>query len=344
MIRIRPYRPEDETALLKLASVPMPGWIRLRYDYTKGYAAGEELKGDRMEILVAEDPEGIGLLGCGTRSSRSLWLDGNPQRVGYLSGLRSFPAARNGFGLFRGLQTLRQRMASDPVACAYTTILTGNPKARALLTSGRAGLPRYIPHGKVITWTIAPRRPETGTDPIPTDALHSFYEREAPRRSLFPVFGTGFHRSLTERDFFAIRREGRIVAAAAVWDHGSYRRLVVDGYGNPLAALLRLPVNLWARCAGYPALPSGGKALGCVYLAYALAENDDPILFAELVARAASRTGGRNLVVALHDSDPLCAVMLRCAAWRYESEFMTVSYDESERPFSGVPHIEVGAL
>ncbi len=344
MIRIRPYRPEDETALLKLASVPMPGWIRLRYDYAEGYAVGEGLKGDRVEILVAEDPDDGGIIMCGTHSSRSLWLDGRPQRVGYLSGLRSSQTARNGFGLFRGFKLFRQRMASDPVACAYTTILMGNPKARALLTSGRAGLPRYIPHGKVITWTIAPRRPEAGTDSVPAGALHSFYEREAPRRPLFPVFGKGFHPSLTERDFFAIRREGRIVAAAAVWDHGSYRRLVVDGYGNPLAALLRLPVNLWARCAGYPALPSGGKALGCVYLAYALAENDDPILFAELVARAASRTGGRNLVVALHDSDPLCAVMRRWPAWRYESEFMTVSYDESERPFSGVPHIEVGAL
>ena len=344
MIRIRPYRPEDEPALQRLAARPMPGWVRLRYAYINGYAAGEGLKGDRIEILVGEDREHTGILACGTRSSRCLWFNGQPQRIGYLSGLRNLPDTRNGFCLARGCRLLRQRMIEQPLPCTYTTILADNRNAQVLLTSGRAGLPRYTPHGKVITWAIAGRGGNAERDEIPSDALREFYARESPRRQLFPVFEAGFHPSLTQNDFIAVYRHGRIVAAGALWRHGDYRRLFIDGYRNPLVAVARIPLNGWARWTGRSILPRSGAELRCVYLAYALAENDDPALFSELVAMAASRTGGDNLVLALHDSDPLCRILEHRAAWRYESAFMTVSYDEPARQLNGVPHIEAGAL
>ena len=344
MISTRQYRPGDEPQLLKLASAPMPGWVRIGYRYVNGYAAGEGLKGAETEIFVVEEPR-HGILGCGTRSVRRVWLDGRPARVAYLSGLRSFPSERGGHGFFRGLAALRRRMSEDPVPVTFTTILSGNPHARALLTSGRTGLPRYIPRGHVSTFMLAGRGSAQTTladVSADVDALRRFYERSAPRRQLFPVFDEGRHPSLSLSDFFTLRRGDEIVGAAAVWNHGDYRRIVVDGYGR--AGLLRGAVNLWARAAGRPPLPPPGAELACSYLAYALVKDGDPVLFAELVRTASAHACGRALIFSLHDDDPLIAVARRMAAWQYESEFMTVAYGDAPCGFDGVPHIEAGAL
>ena len=343
MIYARTYRPEDEPQLQELAAAPMPGWVRLSYRYVNGYAAGEGLKGGETEIFVVEEPK-RGVLGCGTRSVRLVWLDGQPTRVAYLSGLRSFPSWRGGYGFFRGLAALQRRMSEDPVSVTFTTILSGNPRARMLLTSGRAGLPRYMPYGRVLTFMLAGRASSQArsADVATAETLRTFYEREAPRRQLFPVFGARMHPSLSPSDFFVFKRGGEVVGAAAVWNHGNFRRIAVDGYGR--AGFLRGAANLWARATGRPPLPPPGAELACSYLAYALVKGDDPQLFAELVREASARTCGRALVFSLHDGDPLVDTARHMAAWRYESEFMIVTYGADPNGFTGVPYIEAGAL
>ena len=127
------------------AAETMPGWVRLRYDYASGYAAAEALKGE-SEIVVVEDGEGR-VAGCGTRSTRWLYLDGAPRRVGYLSGFRSFAGARGGFGVFRGFAKIHELERANPDELTFMTVLDGNPAGRALLTSGRVGLPECRPRG-----------------------------------------------------------------------------------------------------------------------------------------------------------------------------------------------------
>ena len=340
MMRARMYRPSDEADLLRLASAPMPGGVRLRYDYAAGYAAAEALKG-ACEIVVVEDGEGR-MAGCGTRATRRLYLDGAPQDVGYLSGLRSFPGARHGWGLFRGFGAIAELEAAAPNALTFTTILDDNPEARALLTSGRAGLPKYSPRGRVVTYALAPRgggEPERAS----FDELVEFYARESPRRQLFPVFGEELPPGLSADDFFVVRRGGRIAAAGAVWSHGDRRRIVVDGYDWRLR-FLRPALNALFSVSRCPRLPAPGKGFPCAYLAYALAENDDPSLFADLVnaARRICRAG--SLVFSLHSDDPLARVASRFGGWRYRSDFFTVEFDGRRRALRGVPHIEAGAL
>ena len=329
-----------ESELVRLASAPMPGWARLRYDYAAGYVAAEALKG-ACEIVVVEDGEGR-VAGCGTRATRHLYLDGEPQRIGYLSGLRSFPSARRGWGLFRGFRALADLEKAHPNALTFTTILDDNPEARALLTSGRVGLPKYCPHGRVVTYALSPRcgaAPERAS----LDELKEFYARESPRKQLFPVFGETLPPGLSVDDFFVVRRGGRIAAAGAVWNHGDRRRIFVDGYMLRLS-VLRPFLNLLFRVSRCPLLPSPGSEFQCSYLAYALAENDDTALFAELVDAARRICRGRNLVFSLHSRDPLTRVAGKFGGWRYRSDFLTVEFEGRPRDLRGIPYIESGAL
>lgn len=340
MMHARLYHPSDEAELVRLAAASMPGWVRLRYDYASGYAAAEALKGN-SEIVVVEDGDGR-IAGCGTRSTTLRYLDSEPQKVGYLSGLRSFPRGRHGWGLFRGFRAIAELEKAAPNELTFTTILEDNPEARALLTSGRAGLPKYIPRGRVITYALGALRraqPERAS----FDELKEFYARESPRKQLFPVFREALPPGLSVDDFFVIRRRGRVAAAGAVWNHGDRRRIVVDGYDWRLR-FLRPALNAVFAISGSPRLPSPACEFSCSYLAYALAENDRPELFAELLDTARHICRGRNLVLSLHSGDPLARVAMKLGGWRYGSEFLTVGFEERSRSFVGVPYIEAGAL
>ena len=339
-MKARLYRPGDEEDLRRLASVAMPGWARLKYDYASGYAAAEALKGD-CEIIVVEDGRGR-IAGCGTRATRLLYLDGAPRRVEYLSGLRSFSESRGGFGLLRGFSKMHELERESPRELAFTTILDGNREGRALLTSGRVGLPRCRPHGSVVTYALSGI---LGPEPerVPFGELNEFYSRESPRRQLFPVFGESLPPGLSHDDFFVVRRSGRIVGAGAVWNHGARRRIVVDGYCLTIRAS-RLLLNALFAVSRSPRLPAVGREFKCAYLAYALAENDDAALFGEIVDAARRKCRGRSLVLSLHSDDPLARVAEKLGGWRYGSEFMTVEFDGRVRELSGVPHVEAGAL
>ncbi len=336
----RLYHPSDEAELVRLAAAPMPGWARLKYDYASGYAAAEALKGD-SEIVVVEDGDGR-IAGCGTRSTTLRYLDGEPQKIGYLSGLRSFPRGRHGWGLFRGFRAIADLEKAAPNELTFTTILDDNPEARALLTSARAGLPKYCPHGRIVTYALGALRGEE-PERAPFDELKDFYARESPRKQLFPVFDTALPPGLSTDDFFCIRRGWRIVAAGAVWNHGVRRRIVVDGYDWRLR-FVRPALNVVFAVSGSPKLPTSGCEFSCSYLAYAIAENDDPSLFAELVDAARRICRGRSLVLSLHSDDPLVRVAEKLGGWRYGSELMTVEFDGRAREISGVPHVEAGAL
>ena len=341
MTHARLYRPSDETELVQLAAAPMPGWARLRYDTASGYADAEALKGD-SEIVVVEDADGH-VAGCGTRSTTLRYLDGVPARIGYLGGLRSFPGPRGGFGFFRGFRFLAEIERANPHALTFTTILDGNAQGRALLTFGRAGIPAYCPRGGIVTYALAPGRARAPHAPQQFDELRSFYAREAPRKQLFPVLGDKLPLGLSPEDFLCIRRSGRIVAAGAVWHHGMRRRIFIDGYGR-LFSLVRPLVGMVSRLVGLPVPPPPGGEFRCAYLAYALAENDAPALFGELVESARGLTQGANLVLSLHADDPLASFLRRMRAWRFGSGLYTVSFDGGRSELTGVPYVEAGAL
>ena len=319
----------------------MPGWARLRYAYAEGYAAGEGLKGSRLAISVVED-ETRGLCGASTRTTRAVWMNGAAERVGYLSGLRSFPWARRGFALYRGLRQARLQAADDPSAVDFATVLSGNAGVADLLTSRRPGLPLCRREDRLETCVLAPLVPRDAEDGPSFAEISAFYRREAPRKFLFPMLEER-HPSLREEDFFALRRGGRVVGAAAVWSHGDYRRLFIDGYSAGMRAVWPI-ANILSLLRKAPLLPSVGAELRCRYLAYALVENDDPALFARLLETARRRTAGANLVLTLSARDPLLAAVRSLNPWRYTSELLAASFAGEPRPFDGIPHIEAGAL
>src|SRR5215471_12846071 len=136
-----------------LRDYPMPGRISLSLEREPDFFADAHLPGETKQTIVAR--EGGRLICAGSCVIRRRFANGQPQRVGYLGGLRldqrhagRFDVLRRGYEFFHELQT------DDPAAFYFTSIAADNERARKFLERGLPGMPRYEFVGEFVTVSV----------------------------------------------------------------------------------------------------------------------------------------------------------------------------------------------
>ena len=356
---------EDHDAKLRaLASAePMPGWVRLVFAREPAFFAGIGVQGHENQVVALFDGEEV--VGMGCRSTRPMFINGSPREFGYLSGLRSKPRVRLGTLLGRGYRFLYDLHRDGRVPGYLTTIVEHNRSAIELLTSGRAGLPAYLPWGRYYSYAIPPGRVRSGHTAnldirpgaaVGTEALVSFLTQEGPRKQFFPIirasdFGRPHLRDLNVSAFRVAVRNGAIVGAAAVWDQRGFRQTVVGGYA-PCLHMLRPLVNVPCRIAGYRALPAPGGTLNMAYLAFLCVRDNNPGIFSALLDAVRTELSGSDLhflCVGLHEDDDLNAVLRKVRHLRYISRLYVVCWDDTRDVCESlrstrIPYVELATL
>jgi hypothetical protein len=357
--------PADDADLRSvLAATPMPGAVAVCFRREPSYFAAAVVDGRFRQVVAARDLDGGRIVGFGSRAVGERFVNGRPEPVGYLSNLRLLAEHRNRGLVARGYAYFR-KLHGDGLARLYlTTIAAGNTVALTVLTSGRAGLPRYHPAGRYFTAAFhsmrrTPRR-MTGIEVraatvADRPAVLDFLHRVGPRRQFFPCYEAGdlfapvgAFRDLRPDDLLLTFRGGAIVGTFAAWDQHAFRQTVVHGYGRPLCWLRPL-YNAWSRLSGQPRLPSPGDALRYRVAALPVVADDDPAVFAALLDAALARLGtAEYLLVGLHEADPLMAVLRRRRATWYTTRLFLVCWDDGEelrRSLDGrPPYLELGSL
>jgi hypothetical protein len=286
------------------------------------YFGASRLLGECVQVIVAREASTDRIVATGCRSIATAYIDGQPRRTAFLSDLRIDPGHRNGFLLARIYRFLRTLHDADPLPC-YTLVYDDNERALNNLVGGRAGLPHYLPRGRVIARAIRltrkrtePHMPGVAFGRAAPDALPELVQfinaQRAARRWAPALDVSDFEPgrrcdTLRAEDFFVARRDGRICAAMAVWDQSALRQAHVERYARG-TQLLRIPYNLMASVRGWPPLPAHGMPLPYVYLAFIAAQDDDTALCAALLARVYQALRGKRYLyalAALHDDDPL---------------------------------------
>jgi hypothetical protein len=154
-----------------------------------------------------------------------------------------------------------------------TSIATGNAHARRVLECGhRFGLPRYTFLADLVTLVVpAARAPRTASAaplyaPVRDhDELREFLATRARQHQLSLLWDNRCWEDLRrhgimESDVCVVRRAGRIVGAAALWDQRAFRQIVIDGYEGALQWARPL-LNVAASVTGMLTLPAMGAAL-----------------------------------------------------------------------------------
>jgi hypothetical protein len=360
---------EDDADLRHiLAATPMEGSMVVSFRREPSFFDAAVVEGRFQQVVAARHVSSGRIVGFGSRSITERYVNGVPTRVGYLSSLRLLEEHRNLGLVARGYRYFRQLHGDRQTELYLTTIADKNQIALKLLTSGRAGLPRYHPAGIFHTVAIplpnqrSRRATASGltlraAGPGDCGLIVEFLQSEGPRRQFFPCYTQddlladgGLLHGLSPANLTLAFRGPRLVGMAGWWDQRAFRQTVIERYRG-LLGWLRSPYNALAPLAHWPCLADPGEPLHDVYLALPLVAEDDKQVFAELMAavtRLVSDVSVDYLLVGMHESDPLLAVVRAFRGIWYNTRLFLVTWDPGLSlidSLDGRPHyLELGAL
>lgn len=257
-----------------LRATPTAGALRLGFVREPDYFAGEGLAGGDDHTIIARRD---GRLVCmGRCSTRTVYLNGEPRRAGYLGELRmaagegrSLEILRAGYRFFHDVASAPEL---EPADFYFTSIAADNERGRRVLEGGRRlGLPEYRFLTELVT-CVAPvsrHRSEAGREieeeRAAREEISAFLERHSREGQLGMTWDEARWAALARHgigaeDFVCVRRSGEIVAAGAMWDQRAFKQTIIHGYGSALS-WARPWINLVAAGLGHPGLPKPGSML-----------------------------------------------------------------------------------
>jgi hypothetical protein len=362
--------PSDDGDLRRvLSSTPMDGRIRVAFAREPSYFAASAVDGTTVQVGVCRDRATGRVVGMGSRAISRRYVNGQPRRVGYLSGLRLLPEYRGqGRLLARGYQFLRQLHADNAAEFYLTTIAEDNDEAIRLLTGGRAGLPIYHPCGRYFTMVMNTKpcsnrlmpdsdmryRTSTKAD---RSMILEFLHSHGPSRQFFPAYDqcdlfneTGLLKGLRPDDIILAIRRDELIGLLAAWDQRSFKQTLVCGYAGWLA-FLRPLYNAYAWFARRPMLPRRGSAVDAAVAAIPVVRSDDCAVFATLLGLQINRLasqGIRRFLVGLHEDDSLLPIARKYATHEYVTRLYVVAWPDELKVLNQlngrVPYLELGCL
>ena len=258
----------------------MASWVTVSLEREPSYFSGENLMGESFTVIVHEDnvhPVPVGMYSC---AFLPVHVNGRPERLGYLGGLRvcrphrhKLRVIKNGFA---SIQVLMPDRGTVPYW--FTSVASENAAARRLLGARLPGMPVYRPVGELETLVLdAQQRRAKGLLQQATHrdvpALVDFFNRQACAYQFASLLNetqllalTG-ETGLTLGDFWLLKDGRDIRGCLAVWDQRAFKQFVIRGYRFPLNAL-RSAYNTWAGVMSRLRLPAPGERLEHAFLAF----------------------------------------------------------------------------
>jgi hypothetical protein len=357
---------EDEALRAVLRATAMRGRVALSFRREPDFFAAERAGNLSSQVLAARDTASGEVVGLGCRGLRRLYVNGEAQTVGYLSGLRGLPAFRGGTLLARAYRFLKELHGDGQAPFYVTTIFDDNHEVRALLTSGRAGLPVYHPLGHFYTYLLPlygrrKTRPVEGAvvrgagwglDSAAVECVNDFNRRHqfGAVYAAEDLHGRGLLPAFRAENLYLYLKGPQVRATLGVWDQNSFKQPVVAGYSWPYR-LVRPLSGAGARLGLCAKLPRVGEAFRYLYAALLSCPSDEPRLLDSLLDAALDDWSGRGyayLLVGVHEESPFAGPLRRRSAMRLSSSVYLVYWrDGCDRALpSGarVPHLELATL
>lgn len=364
---IEPATRDDDDALRALMrSTFMDGPMRLSLRREPNFFIAGEIGNLATTVIVGRDTSTGAVVSTAGRAIRRAFIDGTEQFLGYLSGLRSLEEATRTTLLARGYRYIKKLHADGLVPYYVTTILDGNEEARRILTSGRAGLPAYVPYGKLHTYMLPlygrrrgcrPGGVTRGAAPETLTCALECLNRFNTSLQFAPAYrigdfgaNSGVLKGLSASDVYLCFRGREIAGTMAVWNQNGFKQSVVAGY-SPLLAVIRPALTLAAKFGLAPQLPRNGQSLPCLYAALIGTRESDAAVFQELLDAVLTdwtNAGYAYLLLGLCDRHPFCSIVEERSAMTIESGIYVVYWRDSmpdHLPSTGrIPHLEVATL
>jgi hypothetical protein len=347
--------------LLRRSSIP--GSIQVVFEREPSFFDSCRIRGGFFQVGIGRDRRTGRIIGVGTRSVNTVFLNGKATNVGYLADLRLEPECRGGTLIVRGYRFLRQMHTDGQVQLYTTVIFGGNHRALTTIASGRAGLPRYHDMGLVHSPGINLRRRKPavrancdilrGSDALLPEIVGCLNRNHA-RRQFAPVctvakFGNHYP-DFQATDFYVAVRGSKVIGVLGKWDQRSFKQTRVVGYEGSLRWLVPL-ANLLRPFAGCAGFPRPGHEVPYFYLSFIAVDGDELSVFRALVRRIYNdAVGGAHLyaMLALHERDPLLSALNEYSLTPFQARLFCVAFEDGQLALGNldgrVPYIEAATL
>ncbi len=354
-IKLRLALPSDDEALISLLRRnTMPGPISLSMCNEPSFFEAVEVEGTRTRVVVCEDSSEI--VGMGVISERDVFINGAPQKIGYISRLRLDKDYRSGTQLKRGYQYFKKIHEKHFNLPFYlTTILDSNTHAVNTITSGRAGLPDYKKISGYSTLAIPalPRLNHSSNkikiisgEEVGVETIIKYLQGFGKEKQFYPVYrkeditgGSGILRGLNLSDFFVAQEGDSVKGIMALWDQRSFRPNIVESYSG-LLKYIRKPLKF---------LPPAHSVVPALHVACIVIENNNPGVFKILLRHVLAETRNRDaslLLLGFAETDPLLKVANKFLHIKIKSNIYSVTWNSSQQfELENIePYLELGSL
>ncbi len=331
-----------------LARNVMSGEISLSFRREPSYFFACQLDGEESQTIVCRNLENDNIVGLGSRSVRERYVDGQVERIGYLSTLRLDKEHRRrglvarGFRFFKELDTDTKN--SFGVKFYVTTVADGNAIAERTLIGGRVGLPHYQRIGTLNTYSISMlrcrSRPIEGVEVRPAHESElglvvKYLNTIGATRNFFPKYRVedfdpkaGTFRDMKRSQLFVAWEGDDIVGTFGLWDQSNFKQVVVEAY--PMWLRFCMPLyNAFATWSKHPKLPKTGEVLEYLVGSLLVVRNDRADVAELLVSKACdacSKTTSR-LLLGLDSRCSLATLFARRASHVYTTGVYLVSWN-----------------
>jgi len=323
---------KDDAALRALlANNPMEGSVELAFEREPSYFAASSVQAPFHQVIVARDGEEV--VGVGFRGVRPTFINGEVRDVGYLADLRLNERYRGGSLVARGYRFLNELHKDGRAKLYLTVIADGNERALETIASSRAGLPRYVPLGRVFSPAVRLRGWKSSKLQVEVRRANAcdFVLEQLAKRQFAPA-------QLLVDDFYVAYDGDRIVGALAAWDQTAFKQTRVIRYHGSMRLLRRI--------AKYP---PGGETLRSFYVSYVAVGDAD--VYRALLNRVVEDYRDRvyhYFIAGAHERDPLLRVLENLPLTPFWARAFAVHFDDCVEEFAKlddrIPYVELATL
>ena len=289
---IEPATANDSDEILGiLEETVFPSGMSLVYTRRPDAYRSFMAEAEDVHLFVCRDKQANQIAGMAAYGFHDCFIDGRPQKVVYLFGLRTRPQYRGhrAFVLLpQAYHETVQQLHARGISYFFTATLKDNTIARRFLTRHRPRMPScqllcpYLTLG-FRTLTRPPSLPgsclfrKATSDDRTT--IEEFLTREGRRYSFFPARIDSLieqHAELSWDSFYLLadRHHGDILACGAEWDQTSYKQYIVMGYRGIMKLVRNL--SFLFPFFGYPSFPKPPSTLRFSFLSFWCVKDNQP--------------------------------------------------------------------
>ncbi len=338
---------DDVTLKRLLHENPMKSWVNISTERELSYFDGASLMGETYALIAHDAIAEKNIIGMYSCSYLPVHIDGKPEMIGYLGGLRVASEFRHKIHYIKhGFEALKKIVPlRATVPFYFTSIASENTTARRLLEANMSGMPCYSPVGEMTTMIFSVHQGKNRGKLVQASSedisdIVSYYNKRASYYQLSPYLSeewlknTAGHPGLDISDFWLLRdKSGVLHCCFALWDQRAFKQSVVKGYKAPLKHL-RILYNVYARMTKRVELPQAEKALEHLYVAFFACDDDDTDLAmnvlkeAAYIARAKGATSCVMGISSHHVLLPILKHTLKPEIYRTQIEVVTLNGDD----------------